>query len=300
MHSRAAPQRSEIPFMNLSKIMTSQEIWTVLLALGLAGAVLAGIAAVSLTCSPLSMDWQPVDPAEHSQVEALEAELLELGFPEEVLRDLTLEDILACQGAVRVVSKAVQKEADDYYNTNTPKVTSVAVELAGERERWRTFHHFALQELPRRGTYSIQLWPAWHIYEGWSPSGTPVTGRVLWDSGGVTRASPYFFLDSETYTSDTIFWGPQTSTDVFASFSLPGGGEHHRGYVCYEAAQQRDGYIIDSWFNFVQPTGFFQYPVRSAQEWQMAGYFNWSTQPFLQIQYALQFFPESLDTEGVW
>ena len=39
MHSRAAPQRSEIPFMNLSKIMTSQEIWTVLLALGLAAAV---------------------------------------------------------------------------------------------------------------------------------------------------------------------------------------------------------------------------------------------------------------------
>lgn len=273
-----------------------------ILAQGILAVLAVGFAVCYLFLNRFPMDWRPVDQAEHSQVTKLEQHLLELGFPEDVLADLAPEDILACEGAVRVVSDVSWEELEEYYNAKGPKITSVAVELAGERERWRIFHHFALREAPRRGTYAIQLWPTWRdVYEGWSQSlGTTFTGRVLYDRDGTTFWSPYFFLGSETYTSNSIFWGPRTNTDVFASFSLPRKGENHRGYVCYEAAENQDGYIINSWFNFVQPTGFFQYPCLSAQEWQMEGHFNGYTAPFLYIQDALQFYPNDVDVVGTY
>lgn len=270
---------------------------------GITAVLAVGLAVCYLFLNRFPMDWKPVDPAEHSQVSELETELLELGFPEEVLSDLAWSDILACEGALRVVSDVFEYPRDEYQGGTdevTMRFTGVAVELEGEREKWRIFHHFTLLERPHAGTYAIQLWPAWFHWDGWAPSESPTTGRVLYDRGGTTYASPYYFLDSETYTSDTIFWGPQTSTDVFASFSLPHSGTNHRGYVSYEVAERRDGYIIDSWFNFVQPTGFFQYPVRSAQEWRKMGYWNWEGHPFLYIQSALQFYPWTVDEEGTF
>lgn len=271
---------------------------------GITAVLIAGLLFCYLFLNRFPMDWKPVDPAEHSQAAELEAKLLELGFPEEVLADLAPEDLLACEGALRVVSDVFEYPRDDYRDSPdevTLRITGVAVELEGEREKWRIFHHFTLLEKPRRGTYAIQLWPTWKlIYEGWAPSERPTTGRVLYDKGGTAYASPYYFLDSETYTADTFFWGQQTSTDVFASFSLPRSGENHRGYVSYETVERRNGYIIDSWCNFVQPTGWFQYPVRSAQEWRMAGYWNGESQPFRYIQSALQFYPRTVDEEGVF
>lgn len=270
----------------------------------IAAALIAGLAVCILFLNRLPMDWQPVDSAEHSQLAELEDELLALGFPEEVLSDLAPENILACEGAVRVVSDVSGYPRDDYRGAPdevTLQITGVAVELAGEREKWRIFHHFELLERPPlMGTYAIQLWPVWRSCpEGWAPSGE-VTGRLLYDRDGTAYQSPYWFLDSQTFTSDSIFFGPQTSTDVFASFSLPHGGARHRGYVTYETAESRDGWIIDSWCNFIQPTGWLQYPVFSAQEWRMAGRWNWEGQPFLCYQSALQFYPPTVDEEGTF
>lgn len=269
-------------------------VWGITLTLAV------GLAVCYLFLNRFPMDWQPVDPNEHSAVAETEARLRELGFPEEVLSDLAPEEILSCQGAVRVVSAVEVNDPEGYGGVSTPKITSAAVELAGERERWRIFHHFTLLEAPRRGTYAIQLWPSYRGPEMWWDQSGETTGRVLYDRDGTVYQSPYWSLGSETFTADSIFWGQQTSTDVFASFSLPRGGEHHRGYVTYEMAETRDGCIIDSWFNFIQPTGNFRYPVLSAQEWRMAGYINWDTAPYLNIQSALQFFPHTVDVEGVY
>lgn len=268
-----------------------------------AAVLIAGLAACMLFLNRFPMDWQPVDPSEHSQAAELEAELLELGFPAEVLSDLAPEDILTCENPLRVVTHVSGYPRDDYRGAPdevTLQITGVAVELAGERERWRIFHHFELLEPSRRGTYAIQLWPVWRSCpEGWAPSGA-ITGRVLYDRGGTAYQSPYYFLDNQTFTTDSLFWGQQTFTDVFASFSLPHSGERHRGYLTYETAGTRDGWIIDSWFNFIQPTGYLQYPVYSAQEWRMAGRWNWEGQPFLCYQSALQFYPPTVDEEGTF
>lgn len=266
------------------------------------GTALVGVAVVSLTCNRLPMDWQPVDRAEHSGAEDLKAELTALGFPEDVLADLSAEDILACDGALRVVSDVDTFSLTDY--TDDPdqplKIIGVAVELAGEREKWRIFHHFEWETgTSFYGTEAMQFWPAYHVGDGWAKS-SPATGRVLCDRNGETVWSPYYSLGEETFTSTSIFFGTRTSTDLFASLSFPSHGERCRGYVSYETAELTDGYIIDSWVNYAHARTLFQYPAITAQEWIQASGINRSSEPFCFIQTAIQFYPWTVDEEGTF
>ena len=59
----------------------------------------------------LPMDWQPDAPVSQ-EAEAIRQELRDLNFPEEVLQDLSEEDLLACQGATRVVVQQKLEELE--------------------------------------------------------------------------------------------------------------------------------------------------------------------------------------------
>ena len=245
--------------------------------------------------SKYPMDWQAANPAEHSGVEEIKAQLLELGFPDDVLQDLTAEDIAACDGALRVVTD-VHDHAVDNSEKEPLRITGVAVELPGQRERWMIFHHFLWTADPGfYGTESIQLWPAQHLSKGWESAGA-LTGRVLYDKDGTTYTAPYYYLGQQTFTSESIFWGEQTSTDLFAAFSMPETGEHYRGYVAYPVAKLRDGYIMDSWFNYTHQRTALQYPAMTAMEFQMSGAWD-GNGPFRTIQDAPQFYPTEESAE---
>lgn len=273
------------------------------LALGLSGAVLAGIAAVSLTCNRLPMDWQPVDPGQHSQVMETKTRLLELGFPEEILDDLTAEEIQSCTNALRVIVNVHAYALTNAFDDETPKplnITGVAVELAGERETWRIFHHFSWETGTKFfGTEAIQFWPAYRDDMWWGRT-AKADGRVLYNRGETAYWAAYYSLGEQTFTSDSLFWGRQTSTDLFASFSLPRNGEHCRGYVTYEMAELRDGCIIDSWVNYVHCRRMFQYPAMTASDWRMTGAWGLDSSPFHLVQDAIQFYPWTVDAEGTF
>ena len=242
------------------------------------------------------MDWQAADPDEHSGVEGIEAQLLELGFPDYVLRDLTAEDIAACDGALRVVAET-REEPMNGNDWETPRVTSVAVKLPGEPEQWMMIHHFSWAEYPGfYGTESIQIWPAYQDFEVWRPSGE-ATGRVLYDKNGQTYTAPYYFLDDQTFTSDSMFWGEQTSTDLFAAFSMPGTGEHHRGYLAYSIQSVGETRLISSWFNYTHQRTGLQYPVVTAMEHRMSGIWYHSG-PFQTMQFSAQFLSPELNGES--
>lgn len=263
------------------------------------------------------MDWQPVDASTQAQTEATRQQLLDLGFPEDVLNDLTPEDIAACDGALRVVAEvedypvndgrnvlweACNEENERYYVQDTVfdvkelRLTGVAVQLPGERETWMVFHHFLWTADPGfYGTEAIQIRPAYRsIPEGWSAAGD-VTGRVLYDRDGQTFAAPYASLGAQTFTANTVLWGEQTNTDLFAAFSLPRHGEHARGYVAYTAAAVQSGYLLNSWCNYTHQQSLLQYPVVTAMEKRMTSAFG-NTGAFYTVQHALQFFPEDAQT----
>ena len=283
------------------------------IALVLAAALGIGCTLGYLFGGSYRMDWQPADASEQTQTAAIRQLLLDLGFPEAVLNDLTPEDIAACDGAVRVVSvtedhpfndgrTVSHKESDGeggvvsvldtVYDVRELRLTSVGVQLPGAQETWRVFHHFLWTTDPGfYGTEAIQIRPAYRsIPEGWAAAGD-ATGRVLYDRGGQTFAAPYASLGARTFTANTVLWGKQTNTDLFAAFSLPRHGEHCRGYIAYSTTEARDGYILSSGVYYTHQQSLLQYPAVTAQTHRMTCAQS-SDGAFRTVQHALQFFPE--------
>ena len=252
------------------------------------------------------MDWQPVTASQSDEIAAIRQELLVLGFPEHILDDLTQEDILSCKGASSIMTEVTDHPVNNgrevgeqtsmglhlytVYDQKELRITGIALELPGERECWKIIHHFQWVIDPGfRGTEVLHLWPAYRMGEGWSAA-DELSGQVLYTHRGESYAAPFHSLGNETYTQDTIFWGQQTSTDVFAEFSLPNRGENHRGYVSYTVEEAQDGWSIDAWINYTHQTPWPQYPVITAkQKEQTMGVGD--TRTFKTIQDALQFFP---------
>lgn len=258
------------------------------------------------------MDWQALDSTEHAEVQEIKAHLLALGFPEYVLNDLTAEDILSCEGALEVVVQTEDHPVNDgrevrttngtytqietVYDVEELRITGVSVQLPEEREHWKIFQHFLWTVDPGfLGTEALQIWPACRSDLGWDLA-DPYTGRVLYSNGSTVFAAPYHSLGSETYTADSIFWGPSQQTDVFASFSMPRQGENHRGYISYGVQEMREGAIVDGWLNYIHQDSRFQYPVQTAREYRMNGGM-FSRGAFRIIQDALQFYPTEDGTE---
>ena len=284
--------------------------------------VLAAVLGIGCTLGYLfggsyRMDWQPADTSKQTQTAAIRQQLLDLGFPEEVLNDLTPEDIAACDGALRVVAvtedhpfndgrnvlwEACNEENERYYVQDTVfdvkelRLTGVAVQLPGERETWMVFHHFLWTTDPGFcGTEVLQIWPAdENMQDGWRFAGD-VTGRVLYDRDGQTFTASYHTLGRQTYTADSVFFGQRTNSDLFAAFSMPRHAESARGYVAYTAAAVQSGCLLNSWINYTHQQSWLQYPVVTAQTHRMT-----CTQSnggaFRTVQDALQFFPEDAQT----
>lgn len=278
-------------------------------------AVIALLLGVGYLCfSQYPMEWTV---REESAADAAEVrqELLNLGFPEYVLNDLTEEDILTCQGAVKVVVDArdytleggssVQVTDDGSYPYSTVtfsadlRITGVGVQLPDEAGSLMIFHHFLwLNDSAYRGTEALQFWPTYRL-EGWSKS-TDFAGRVLCDLDGTSFVSPYYSLGESTYSYNSVFWGNTTSTDVFAIFSMPRKAQNCRGYVRYGVRVAVPGYIIDSWCNYFYQKTPLQYPVRTAEDFARSGAFSLSGSAFGQRQTALQGYSKADAENGIY
>ena len=225
-----------------------------------------------------------------------------MGFPQEILADLTGEDIRQCQGAKQVVVQQheyemvsgeygeIRNDAGAYLGMRAVQrtlcITGVAVELAGEIEQWKLIHHFYWTTAPKMmGTEGIQVWTADHVDLSWYKAES-VSGYVLYDQADITYMAPYYSVE-ET----------ETSWKTNLAFSFPKDGERYRGYVTYTIQKQGiDGYI-DSLINYMHQTDWFQYPVRSAVEYRGMYGFIIGEKPYDLAQDGLQFYPPWLGRE---
>ena len=256
------------------------------------------------------MEWNTIDTSRSEQVNTTAEELLALGFPETILQDMTDEEILACEGASYVVAQSrdydilqnrgigTQEEIDGGKRALiTPdqgeahlRFTFIGVKFNDDREHWKIIHHFEwLTDVDFCGTEAIQLWPS-DRSGGWTMS-TDVTGRVLYEKDGITHAADYHSLEAVSYQKTGLLAsmvGQYDNHDVFATFSLPNDGTRQRGYVMYDILELEDGCIVDSWFNYIHQKHPFQFPVKSAMEFEMTSSYG-DGAAFQLIQAALQF-----------
>lgn len=273
------------------------------------GFITVGIICGYLFFSSYPMEWKIAKTSEDETITEIKEHLIELGFPKTILEDLSAKDIMACEGALGVVVKVsdhptndnrpVEKSASDsiysyiYSDVEHLRITGIGVELPGEREQWKIFHHFLWTVDPGfYGTESIQLVPPYGRKEGWESVGD-ITGRVLYDKNGQVYVAPFYSLSNETYTSNSIFLGKQTSTRVFASFSMPREGENHRGYLSYNIKEVRDKCVLLAIINYTHQRSWIQYPVMTAREKSMTT--EWIKDEgdgaFKTIQDRLHFYP---------
>lgn len=255
------------------------------------------------------MDWTPLDPAEQADVEETRAQLKALGFPAEVLADLTPEDITACAGAHQVVNQVHEQVVDDYdpaspsvrrlagtgeKQSNTLQIYGVAVELAGDKGEWMVFHHFRwLLGTHFVGTDALQLLPAYQDSRGWTAVTGDATGRLLCERNGQTVTAPYFDLGSRNEVYETSIWGSHLGSAIYAAFSLPADGTGCRGYLAYRVYLAQEDSLLTSRLNYTHQMHRFQYPAVTALEYRQNGG-GGHTGTFDVVQTALQCYGDGL------
>lgn len=268
---------------------------------GSLAAMLAAVLLTAFLGQRYPMDWHARSDA--PQDETIRQQLLAKGFPSYVLDDLTAEEVSRMAGTVRVYRQVERLYSDtDYrtittthymsdpdrplvydhtitdvdgegerhytyvyrvYDTLEQTMTHVAVELPEEDgvRRYIYIHHLTYAAPPSPYTEMLELWPAWQTQGDWFPGGH-VSGRVLCQKNGTAQAAAFHTLKSGSQQVSDLFGTRQTQR-ITAGWSFPRGVESPRAYVFYDALRGQDGWVIESWANYVCQTAPV-YPFRDA------------------------------------
>lgn len=265
------------------------------------GVLLAAVLLAMFLGQRYPMDWHARDDA--PQDASIRQSLLEKGFPADVLDDLTADEVAQLSGAVRVYHQTERLYSNtDYrevtlsrflrdpphtlqydhtltktddagnrtyryvyrvYDTLEQTMRHVAVELPaeGDTARFVYIHHLTYAAPPSPYTEMLELWPAWQTQGDWFPGGH-VSGRVLCERNGTAQAAAFHTLKSGSQQVSDLFGTRQTQR-ITAGWSFPRGVESPRAYVFYDALRGQDGWVIESWANYVCQTAPV-YPFRDA------------------------------------
>lgn len=225
------------------------------------------------------------------QDEQIRQELLQKGFPRNVLDDLTADEVAKMAGA-----RAVYRETDKLYNdteyreitlthyiadpayplrfdrTVTTKnddgtrsytyvyraydtleqtMTGVAVELADGQ--YIVIHHLRYDTQPAaRYTEGMTVWPAWKVEQDWT-RGTLCSGRLLCTRQGQEQTAA---LHGLTYDGGQItdIFGTRSADSFVAQWSRPSNADSVRVYVLYDTFRTGGADVLTSYGNYICQT----------------------------------------------
>lgn len=244
-----------------------------------------GCACGYLFFNSYHMDWRPTT-TESAATSETKTQLAALGFPENILDDLAPEDLAQCSGAEQVVvdTRTLNSDHPQFENgQHDLLLTNIMVLVPGETQRVVFFHHFYWLTNPGfTGTEALSLRP---VYEesadapaSWRMD-SAVGGRILYDENGRSFSSTYHSIETHTVV-DRIFSSIPPQNFVFAAFSFPDEGTHHRGYLTYAVTPIIKGQIFRSNLSYIHQKHRFQYPVETAASATSTSDFS----PFVSMQ----------------
>ena len=260
--------------------------WAVLW--GSLGLLLAAILLAVFLGQRYPTDWQAREDA--PQDTALRQELLELGFPETVLNDLTDDEVAALDGAAEVYVQedtewgkntyrelttgkwyddalpsnwkydSAKKQSDGsylytyrVYDVPVCTVTHVTVVLDETPQRAVFIQHVTVNgDAMTDFTQGIEAWPVWYSApQDWTRGGY-CTGRVLSDRNGQPLVAPFSRLE-QTATTTQGFFGTSTREAVTAVWSWPRRAANGRAYMIFDAVGLADEWTyLDGWCNYAR------------------------------------------------
>lgn len=189
--------------------------------------------------SSYDMDWQTVDSTESAATSETKTHLAALGFPEDILDDLTPDDLARCRDAEQVVvdARTLNSENPTFDNGDYDiRLTNVIVLVPGDTPRVILFNHFSWLSTPKfYGTAALNILPTYEVSaELWRLEDGP-TGRILYDDGDDSFVADYHSIEMRTVTSN-LFRNVAPSPSLYASFIFPNQGTRQRGYITYTIA----------------------------------------------------------------
>ena len=239
--------------------------------------IILGILAIGCTCGHLffssyDMDWQTVDSTESAATSETKSQLAALGFPEDILDDLTPEDLARCHGAEQVVvdARTLNSENSTFDNGDYDiRLTNVIVLVPGETPHVVLFNHFSWLSIPKfYGTAALNILPTYEVSaELWRLENGP-TGRILYDDGDDSFVADYHSIEMRTVTSN-LFRNVAPSPSLYASFIFPNQGTRQRGYITYTIAPRAilpEGYRQAGYsqMTYMHQKKRFLYPAETA------------------------------------
>lgn len=239
--------------------------------------IILGILAIGCTCGHLffssyDMDWQTVDSTESAATSETKSQLAALGFPEDILDDLTPEDLARCHGAEQVVvdARTLNSENPTFDNGDYDiRLTNVIVLVPGETPHVVLFNHFSWLSIPKfYGTAALSILPTYEVSaELWRLENGP-TGRILYDDGDDSFVADYHSIEMRTVTSN-LFRNVAPSLSLYASFIFPNQGTRQRGYITYTIAPRAilpEGYRQAGYsqMTYMHQKKRFLYPAETA------------------------------------
>lgn len=239
--------------------------------------IILGILAIGCTCGHLffssyDMDWQTVDSTESAATSETKSQLAALDFPEDILDDLTPEDLARCHGAEQVVvdARTLNSENPTFDNGDYDiRLTNVIVLVPGETPHVVLFNHFSWLSIPKfYGTAALNILPTYEVSaELWRLENGP-TGRILYDDGDDSFVADYHSIEMRTVTSN-LFRNVAPSPSLYASFIFPNQGTRQRGYITYTIAPRAllpEGYRQAGYsqMTYMHQKKRFLYPAETA------------------------------------
>lgn len=201
----------------------------------------------------------------------LRAELVELGFPEDLLADLTDEEVGSLEGAYNIQfcpqsASALIPGSAPHDSLDSLSLQLVQIQLPEDSVRYYFWFSWE-QEPSRRLRDGIEIVPTWHYETIYLIS--PVEGRLLWEEDGQLLQSPLTGAYGGQ-TRGSVIWGNQYYQACDVNFSLPKTGERIRGYVSYTARVVRPGKatIFNAQANYTHQEFFLSYPWKAPCQYQ--------------------------------
>ncbi len=270
-------------FITINKPKLSNKILTIIMLITL----IILVVLANITMGKYAMNWTELKNSEDSRVSQIKSELIDLGFPKEVLADISSEDIKDCQEAISInldkisdtdetfsmLEDADEEGAKNMLESNL-EMYGILVELPSDKNdssKYKVFNYFKWDkpnDFP--GTQCMFIKKPTKIDDYYisinNCNMSKPKGRLIYAKDGTSYEASFYELIKVNFSEDDIYHVGEYkyNGDYIGSFSLPKKVNTARGYMSYILEIEKVPFEIIGGYSY--KNSIFQYPVLTAKE----------------------------------
>lgn len=231
---------------------------------------------ISIGCffsNHIRLNMSPQTPRTESDIRT---DLLDLGFPKDIMGDISDEDISRFSGAIHVQSYGDLLTFDSMFASNPINSRS---EIIYSEPSYSGLNATTIYvELPDNLIYAIEYFQwidrnaYWH--DGFTIFGQDdfelLNGVLLFKKDGVDYTAPIPSLACEIVASKSMF-NENVLKQISGAVSFPFHSDDQRGYIVYSVQLPKEKWIGSNCFNYVHYSHPFRFPYEDTEQQILKG-----------------------------